>query len=257
MEINGEPAENRFQEMLEDLKNEMCTPEAEAASKERLDKFLEKEREDRLVRSNDIANVPKRFHTVRFSDHPEEFTEKARQLCLDKNSDRILLLFGSVGRGKTTLLCSAIHERAYEGLNGSLYYSMLNLEMDLRRCRNFAHEDDERKFINELSEIPFLCIDEVGACLDRREEAYFLRRVLCQRYDNQLPTWIATNLSPSSFKALLCNIDLEGKTQEERKEICDRLDKENVVLNRIKSVVIPLRMVGESYRSVADNGSTI
>lgn len=225
----------------------------EAEKIEKIAKLDESDKTDRIIRSNETAGVPKRFCNVRFSDYPTDFTEKAKELCLSKNTDHILLLFGNTGMGKTTLMCSAIHERAYVGLNGSKYYKMLNLEMDLRRCRNFQNEDDERKFIDELSNIPFLCIDEVGACLDRREEAYFLQRVVCQRYDNKLPTWIATNLLPSQFKALLCNVSLEGKSRQEIQDLCERLDKENAVLNRIKSVIVTHRMVGESFRGGNDN----
>lgn len=254
MELNGKPVEGALGEIFNKIEKNLTSEEANAAQ-EKINKALESEKYDRLFKSNELAEVPKRFWTARFSDHPDDFTERAKKLCLNP-SDRILFLFGNVGRGKTTILCSAIHERAFEGLNGSLYYSILNLEMDLRRCRNFSTDEDEKKFIDRLSSIPFLCIDEVGTCLDPKEEAYFLRRVLCQRYDNQLPTWIATNLSPSSFKALICNVNLDGKTAEERKNICEQLDKENVVLNRIKSVVISHQMVGESFRGVANDDIT-
>lgn len=245
------------QNELEQLYSKVLKTFEEPDNPERLEKearIAEQERLTRIVRSNEIAGIPKRFSKVRFSDYPSDFTEKAKELCLNKNTDHILLLYGPPGRGKTSLMCSAIHERAYNGLMGVRYYPMRNLETDLRRFRNYQNEDDEKKFLEDLSTVSFLCIDEIGYCLDRREETYFLRRVLCQRYDNELPTWLATNLSPYKLKALFCDINVEDKSNEECKALFERLDKQDMFLNRIKSVIVTHPMVGESFREVNNDG---
>ena len=255
MEINGKTVTE------EDMKSMLHlqytgTPESEAAYEEAEKKRLKEEACQRVLNSNENAGIPKRFWKSMFWNYPSELAEKAKKLCMQENSDTVYILSGSTGRGKTTLLCSAIHERAYQGVGGSYYYNIRNLEIHLRKYRNFNSDEDELIFIKRLSEYPFLCIDEVGTCENKIDEMNFLAEVICARYDNYLPTWIATNLTPIQFKAFICNVDLTGKTTEEIKEISERLDKENVVLNRIKSVAVIDVLKGESYRGVHNGDSS-
>ena len=255
MEFNGNPITEDDVKLSFRLQY-TGTAESEAAYKEAEKKRLKDEGYQRVHNSNESAGIPKRFWKSMFWNYPSEIAEKAKKLCLQENSDTVYILSGSTGRGKTTLLCSAIHERAFQGVGGSFYYNIRNLEIHLRKCRNFNSDEDELTFIKHLSEYQFLCIDEVGTCENRIDEINFLAEVICARYDNYLPTWIATNLTPIQFKAFICNVDLTGKTTEEIKEISERLDKENVVLNRIKSVAVIDVLKGESYRGVHNGDSS-
>ena len=258
MEINGRTMESlleeKFRELSEAANN--ITPEMEAAFEEKERQRLHKEGLDRITSSNNYAEIPKRFWDSSFSKYPSEISERAKELCLREKSDVIYILCGSTGRGKTTTLCSAIHERAYNGIGGGYYFTMRNLEMELRRCRNFDYEDDYKTFMTHLTDCSFLCIDEVGTCLNKAEEVDFLIKIISARYDNYLPTWIATNLTPIEFKAYLCNLDITGKTREELVRLSTELDNNVVILNRIKSVAVYEALVGESYRSAA-NGSVL
>ncbi len=254
MDINGNPINDILAKKLQTMQEEVekSTPEIEA-------KFLEEERkrlyEEALTRveaSNRNADIPKRFWDASFAKYPSPISEKARELCLKKNSDTIFIIYGSIGRGKTTTLCSAIHARAYEGVGSSYYFTIRNLEMKLRKCRTFGTDEDEESFIRFLSEVPFLCIDEVGTCSNRVDEISFLSTVISARYDNCLPTWLATNLTPIKFKAYMCNVDITGLSNEELKELSKKLDNNTVILNRIKSVAVEETLVGESYRGVHD-----
>ena len=255
MELNGKPVEDllaeQFKSMQEEAKN--MTPEMEAKFAEEERKRLHEEALDRVEASNRNAEVPRRFWDASFSKYPSEISEKARELCLKDNTDPIFIMYGSTGRGKTTTLCSAIHARAFEGAGSSYYFTVRNLEMILRRCRTYGADEDEVSFMKHLSEYPFLCIDEVGSCMNRTEEAAFLSNVISARFDNCLPTWIATNLTPIEFKALLSGADIRGKSKEELVALGDYLVKTVVILNRIKSVAVEETLVGESYRGV-NNG---
>ena len=256
MELNGQPANDilakKFQEMMNSI-----TPEKEAEFEKKEQERLEYEAQVRINNSNEYSNLPKRFWTCRFEDFEStKESDKAKQLCVKENTDAVLLLFGSTGRGKTTMLASAIHERAWKGLDGSRYFNIRDLELKLRKCRNFNTDEDEETFIRHLSNYPFLCIDEVGTCPNRKEESDFLCEVLGARYDNKLSTWVATNLAPVDFKALISNEDISGKTKEELVTWSEKKDMEHPILNRIKSVAIPLVLTGESYRS-ATNGNNI
>lgn len=261
MELNGNQVDELFAKQMKSMQEEVenITPEKEA-------KYAEEERKrkledalDRVEASNRNAEVPKRFWDASFSKYPSEISEEARELCIKENTDTIFIMYGTTGRGKTTTLCSAIHARAFEGAGSSLYFTMRNLEMILRRCRTYGADEDEVTFMNRLSECPFLCLDEVGTCINQTEEATFLRNVISSRYDNCLPTWIATNLTPIEFKAYVSGMniaDLNGKSREELKELSDSLTKNVIILNRIKSVAVEKTLVGESYRGVQNGDSS-
>ena len=249
----SEELEKLFKEMQIEVAKITPEKEAEFAAKER--QRLHEEALDRVRTSNETAEVPKRFWDASFSKYPSEISDKARELCLKENSDTIFILYGTTGRGKTTTLCSAIHARAYEGICGSYYFTMRNLEMMLRRCRTYGTDEDEVTFMRHMSNYPFLCLDEVGTCQNRMEEAGFLMNLISARYDNCLPTWIATNLTPIEFKAYLCGIDITGKSREELIELGENLVKNVVILNRIKSVAVEETLVGESYRGVQNDNT--
>lgn len=253
MEINGKEVDEQLAKVFEQLKSN-ATPETEAAFKAEEEKRLKQEALSRVENSNEYANIPKRFWFASFSDYPSKLTDEARELCLTKDTDVIYILSGSTGQGKTTLLCSAIHARAYEGLGGSRYFTVRNLEMKLRKCRNFNSDEDEETFIRHLSNYPFLCIDEVGTCFNKVDEINFLRAVISERFDNCLPTWIATNLTPIQFKAYICNVDITGKNDDELAEISKELDSNNVIMNRIKQVAKLRVLEGPSHRGVKNDG---
>lgn len=252
MEINGLPAEDVLGQKMKELREiaNSRTPEQEAEFAEKERQRLHKEGLERVDASNKLAEVPKRYWDASFTKYPSDFSDEARTLCLREDTDSILILYGTTGRGKTTTLCSAIHARAYAGICGSFYFTMRNLEMKLRKCRTYGTDEDEETFMRHLANYPFLCLDEVGTCFNQIEEANFLRNIISARYDNMLPTWIATNLTPIEFKAYLSGIDISGKSREELMRLSDDLVKNVVILNRIKSVAVEKTLVGESFRGV-------
>ena len=259
MDFNGEQASNILTEKFKSLA-ENITPEMEAEYAKAERKRLHEEGLMRVEASNKSADIPRRFWDASFSKYPSEISEKARSLCLKENSDTIFILYGTTGRGKTTTLCSAIHARAYEGIGGSYYFTIRNLEMKLRKCRTYGADEDEETFMRHLSNYPFLCLDEVGTCQNRMEEASFLRNLISARFDNCLPTWIATNLTPIEFKVYLSGMDISetfGKSREELIELSDNLTKNVVILNRIKSVMVVAKFFGESFREAHNDSYTI
>lgn len=247
MEINGKQVtEENFTSLLK--LNHTATPESEAKFEAMEKERLEVEAQSRISSSNRIAEIPRRFWNVAFSDYPSDFADKTKKLSLDYSSSNVFIMFGDVGRGKTHTLCCAIHERAREGNWDSLYYNIRNLRLDLASCRNYSTGKDELAFMQKLTDIPFLCLDEVGTCSNKQWESEFLNDLLCDRCDNQLPTWIATNLSPVDFKALICNVDISGLSTEELVKATKEMDATNPTLNRIKSVIITTTLKGPSFR---------
>ena len=202
-----------------------------------------------MTQANIIANVPKRFFETTFNDIDKTLADKVKSFCLTQKSDRIFILFGNVGLGKTSAMAASIHERKIKDMDCGLYYSIRFLMPTLRNCRSYSAQENELQFYKRLSEVSYLCLDEVGTCPVIAEEKEFLTTVLAARFDNQLPTFIATNLSPYEFKFLITGVNSCDKTLEEQKVLCQKLDKESAILNRIKSVAIPYILTGESYRT--------
>ena len=122
--------------------------------------------------------------------------------------------------------------------------------------RDYKTEDTEEAFLKHLTNVPFLCLDEVGTCPNVQEERSFLSFIISSRYDNMLPTWIATNLTQIEFKGYLCNVSFEGKSHEEQKRLSEELDRTNVIMNRIKSVAVVNVLNGESFRGVQNADRT-
>ena len=252
MEINGEEiTQEQFMGLLK--LEHTATPESEAKFEAMEKERLEAEAQSRISSSNRIAEIPRNFWNVQFSDYPSDFADKSKSLALDYSSNNVVILFGDVGRGKTHTLCSAIHERARDGDWDCLYYNIRNLRLDLSSCRNYSNGKDELSFMQKLTDVPFLCLDEVGTCSNRQWESEFLNDLLCDRCDNQLPTWIATNLSPVDFKSLICNRDISGLSTEELIKAAKEMDEINPTLNRIKSVIITKTLKGPSFREVKND----
>jgi DNA replication protein DnaC len=107
-------------------------------------------------------------------------------LSPDPRRPSVVILGGPRGRGKTTALAFAAHAR-----RGRLVEAQ-----DLFRLSSFSADD-----WRDLQETPLLALDEAGAeFLGENLQGNFFS-VLNARIQNLRPTAIATNLSPSDFKA--------------------------------------------------------
>lgn len=199
-----------------------------------------------LRQINIISNIPARYSSSRFGEFDYPFLQNLIKLSVEPE-DKMCILFGGVGVGKTTLLSSAIHERGIKGLEAGLYFNMRMLLPILRTSRSFTAKENEEMLLRRLCTVPFLCLDEVGVCQNLKEESEFLTTVYCQRFDNNLSTWTATNLSPLNFKLLLCGIN-GNEIVDGKKELVEKLEKENPTLNRVMSVAVGYVIQGDSHR---------
>ena len=192
-----------------------------------------------LENVNAEANIPNRYRDVKFSDF--QLNEELKDFATAPNNDGICLMSGTVGRGKTTALCCAIHERCFAGLSTGYYFSDILLSVTLRSLRNFNSKESEFDFYKKLGSTPFLCLDEVGSSKNREEEVEFIRTILMLRYDNEVPTMISTNMNGTDFKKFMLNIS-EDITLEE----LNVKAKQDPVLDRMFSLVTSINMIGNS-----------
>lgn len=188
-----------------------------------------------------VANIngfiPQRFATARLADYPVTFVDEVKNFALNKKNDKVFLITGSVGTGKSTLLCASMHERAINGLSEGFYLSMRMLCPMIRTSRSFSAKENEEQLYQKYATVPFLVIDEVGRGEVIDQERCFIRTVLALRYDNMLPTMIGTNMSIGQFKVFIAG-DVEKTATDD-------------ILDRLNSTIIAKAMVGESRRGIA------
>ena len=184
-----------------------------------------------LRESNILSNIPKRFAKTTLSASSVPFLDELKAFCLAP-SDKVFILTGSVGTGKTTSMIAAMHERALNGLNSGLYFTMRMLPASIRTCRSFSAKENEEDFITRFSTTPFLCLDELGSSEDSNLEQNFVRTILALRYDNMLPTMIATNFAWEALKEFLTK----------------GIARSDEIIDRLKSITTVKALTGESKR---------
>lgn len=217
-------------DFLKDLKLDKVDS---AAVERRLAEEEAKERRRTLEKANELADIPLRFRNASAEGCTNgKLAAEVKEFALRKENDKVLVITGPVGTGKTTLLCAAVHERALGRMSCGLYMSDRVLSQMIQATKSFTAKESEFEFYKRIAEVPFLCIDEVGASEDSDLETRFLRTILALRYDNMLPTMIATNLTMPLFKKFIA----QG-------------GEEDSVLDRLYSIIIPRVLGGESRRA--------
>lgn len=250
MQVNG--ADVRKQE-LNEMFNKIVSSANSEAAEQTVEQAYEVMSKSKIKECNHVSNIPDRYKYSRFSDFEYgEIGNDVKKFSLNPNSNAFLL-YGPTGVGKTSLICSALHERAVNDLSAGLYFNNRFLMPTLRTCRSFSAKENEESFVRRLSRVPFLCIDEVGASSNLKEEGEFLSLLICARYDNNLPTFIATNLDTLNFSLLLAGVDLNETPDCKKKELCLRLKKSNATLDRFNSIAIKRYLPGDSYRIKTEN----
>lgn len=243
MELNGAKIDKDTINNM--FKNFDCN---ETETNEKIQKSNEADDLIKIKECNRISDIPDRYKYSRFSDFDYNGLEDEVKDFALNSADGAFLIVGPTGVGKTSLLCSALHERAVNDLAAGLYFNDRFLMPMLRTCRSFSAKENEEAFVRRLSKVPFLCIDEIGASSKPMEEAEFLSLIICARYDNKLPTFLVTNLNLVNFSLLLCGIDTTNMNEGTRKERYIHLKKVNATLDRFNSIAITRNLIGDSHR---------
>ena len=181
---------------------------------------------------NLCANIPTRFSDTVLGDFGTEIENEVKDFATAFNNDGVMLISGSVGVGKTTLLCGALHERDIQGRSCGEYLSCRMLCAKIRTSRSFSAKINEEDLLKHFATVPFLCIDELGKAEDSEQERLFICNILASRYDNMLPTMISTNMSASQVKDFILGPNGSG----------------NDILDRLSSVMQFKSIKGESFR---------
>lgn len=111
-----------------------------------------------------------------------------------------LILMGNMGNGKTHLACAVIDHVIKNHDVSALYMTAPSLFTAIKESYR-GDGESEADIINRLASVPLLVLDEIGIGKGSDHELGILYQVLGRRYDECLPTILATNLGGKDFRA--------------------------------------------------------
>lgn len=131
-------------------------------------------------------------------------------------------LCGSNGTGKTLLGCALIREM------GGRYMTASRLVYEVDSTMSFKSKQTKIEFLDELSKVPLLVIDEIGRGARPEFQSELVNYLYNERYSRMLPTCLISNM--------------------EKLELADYLG--NAVVDRLNETCAFLEFNGQSYRPV-------
>ena len=165
------------------------------------------------------SNIPKRYKNAEFkalTQNQENLIETLRNNFNGKKIEdvRDVVIYGSIGTGKTHIACGYLNALASQGVYVRYVTQHELLELYFRK--------DYNKF-DGFKKVAVLVIDELGKrkLVDWQLEQ--LEELLSYRYNEMLPTVLITNLKESSNDGTLNFKDFVGD------RIVDRLRDNNVL----------------------------
>jgi DNA replication protein DnaC len=111
-----------------------------------------------------------------------------------------IVLMGPTGVGKTGLACGLLLKALREG-HRALFVRAQDLFDDMYAS---VADQSTRKFLNHLSKIPLICVDELGYLNLKPEQTNIFFKLMEERY-RRFPTIITTNLDFVEWGGLLGN----------------------------------------------------
>lgn len=207
-----------------------ANPEIDAWVKQRekeLAEQAEKEAAYQTQKRVESSGVPRRYWHVDFDTYISRNEKDSKNLETIKkvtsldNNDKVLILLGSKGLGKTHLGSAIIRNC------GGKFISIEEFIFKYESAQDFHAKTNREELMESYSSTKMLVIDEIGRSIQQEKENALLNYILRRRYENMLPTVLISNLSKA---------DLLKKLGE-------------AVLDRLRETCITLEFEGESYRT--------
>ena len=187
----------------------------------------EKEAAYQMQKSVESSGVPRRYWHVDFDTYISRNEKDLKNLETIKkftsldNNDKVLILLGAKGLGKTHLGSAIIHNC------GGKFISIEELIFKYESVQDFHAKTNREELMDLYSSTKMLVIDEIGGSMQQEKENALLNYILRRRYENMLPTVLISNLSKA--------------------ELLKKLGE--AVLDRLCETCISLEFEGESYRT--------
>lgn len=186
----------------------------------------EKEAAYQMQKNVESSGVPRRYWHVDFDTYISRNEKDSKNLETIKkfasldNNDKVLILLGAKGLGKTHLGSAIIRNC------GGKFISIEELIFKYESAQDFHAKTNREELMDLYSTTKMLVIDEIGRSIQQEKENALLNYILRRHYENMLPTVLISNLSKA---------DLLKKFGE-------------AVLDRLCETCISLEFEGESYR---------
>ena len=162
----------------------------------------------RIARLFSSARIPRAYEGDTFADYTvtdgnRKAVESARWV-LDGGSG--VFLYGVRGTGKTKLAAIIANERARAG-HPVLFASVPDLMADIRASLSSGGTSER---VQAVKEAPFLVLDDLGAEKMTEWVGEQLFCIVNHRYNEQLPTVVTSNYSPTQVIAHMATVDGRG-----------------------------------------------
>ena len=186
----------------------------------------EKEAAYQMQKNVESSGVPRRYWHVDFDTYISRNEKDSKNLETIKkftsldNNDKVLILLGAKGLGKTHLGSAIIRNC------GGKFISIEELIFKYESAQDFHAKTNREELMDLYSNTKMLVIDEIGRSMQQEKENALLNYILRRRYENMLPTVLISNLSKA--------------------ELLKKLGE--AVLDRLKETCISVEFEGESYR---------
>ena len=186
----------------------------------------EKEAAYQMQKNVESSGVPRRYWHVDFDTYISRNEKDSKNLETIKkftsldNNDKVLILLGAKGLGKTHLGSAIIRNC------GGKFISIEELIFKYESAQDFHAKTNREELMDLYSSTKMLVIDEIGRSMQQEKENALLNYILRRRYENMLPTVLISNLSKA--------------------ELLKKLGE--AVLDRLKETCISVEFEGESYR---------
>ncbi|WP_302816301.1 ATP-binding protein [Selenomonas flueggei] len=163
----------------------------------------------RISRLFASARVPRAYEGDTFTDYivtaeNKDAVDAAHMMVADEIKG--LFLHGEKGTGKTKLTAIIANERAGAG-KPVLFASVPDLMADIRA--SFASGGTSER-VQAVKETPFLVLDDLGAEKMTEWVGEQLFCIVNHRYNEQLPTVVTSNYSPTQIIRHMATVDARG-----------------------------------------------
>lgn len=151
----------------------------------------EQEKEQQIEKCKSLEINPK-FYFSNLSDYranteAQKAALKATKEIIERRSGNLVMI-GTTGTGKTMLANIAAREL------GGKVIQLLKISCDIRKSYNSNSEKSEIDILEELVELPFLAIDEIGYTNNSDAIKSWLSYIIDGRYSEEKPTMLIGNL---------------------------------------------------------------
>lgn len=194
-----------------------------SGQEQRYEEYLkeqEKEKLERKVEVYKISGVPKKFFEDNFTTYIAESKEeeKIKEIVFkfsENPKNKILILCGKNGNGKTHLGASVIYEYGGKYITSS----MLCIKYESAKS-GYNSNETRTALLDYYCKSKMLVIDEcMKYSLNPELEKFLLAFILCTRYENNLPTMYITNSDKKTMIEFLGMAAFDRLT-----EVCTTLD---------------------------------